>query len=345
MAGRKGGRHSMEQCKKEPQLSPADKKMGEPLDEQELEALYAWVDGIPISRPKKNIARDFSDGVLVAEIVKYFFPFMVEIHNYTPSNNSKTKEATWRLINRRVFNKLNFELADDVIKDLVCCKPGMIEKVLLMLQVKIESATYARGHMNDKPEADQHQASPGRRDGRPGKFGGDAKTKNFGKAKQLISSERLDLHAPVKRTNNDTEQYHDSDITSDIDARTPYEVIRFDDYGFFIDHRYLENRGWNSGEQESKASKQGYKPVQVGVPKKRMGPLVEPDMVPRYVVEEKEQEILSRDETVQILNAKIAKLEHLLHLKDMRISELESKANGYASDKRTNYNYRVYNKQ
>ena len=32
------------------------------LNEQELEHLYAWVDQIPLSRPKKHIARDFSDG-------------------------------------------------------------------------------------------------------------------------------------------------------------------------------------------------------------------------------------------------------------------------------------------
>ena len=30
--------------------------------EEELQDLYMWVDGIPLSRPKKNIARDFSDG-------------------------------------------------------------------------------------------------------------------------------------------------------------------------------------------------------------------------------------------------------------------------------------------
>ena len=37
-------------------------RMEEPLDEQELESLYAWVDSIPLSRPKRNISRDFSDG-------------------------------------------------------------------------------------------------------------------------------------------------------------------------------------------------------------------------------------------------------------------------------------------
>ena len=32
------------------------------LNETQLEDLYSWVDTIPLSRPKKNIARDFSDG-------------------------------------------------------------------------------------------------------------------------------------------------------------------------------------------------------------------------------------------------------------------------------------------
>jgi hypothetical protein len=33
--------------------------------EEELQELYVWVDQIQFSRPKRNIARDFSDGVLL----------------------------------------------------------------------------------------------------------------------------------------------------------------------------------------------------------------------------------------------------------------------------------------
>ncbi len=33
-----------------------------PIPDEELEALYMWVDGIPLSRPKKNLSRDFADG-------------------------------------------------------------------------------------------------------------------------------------------------------------------------------------------------------------------------------------------------------------------------------------------
>ena len=54
-----------------------------PLNEEELNNIYNWVDEIPLSRPKKNIARDFSDGVLMAEIVKHYYPTMVELHNYS----------------------------------------------------------------------------------------------------------------------------------------------------------------------------------------------------------------------------------------------------------------------
>jgi len=32
------------------------------LDEETLQYLYAWIDKIPLSRTKRNISRDFSDG-------------------------------------------------------------------------------------------------------------------------------------------------------------------------------------------------------------------------------------------------------------------------------------------
>ena len=32
------------------------------LDDDELQKIYCWVDSIPLSRPKRNIARDLSDG-------------------------------------------------------------------------------------------------------------------------------------------------------------------------------------------------------------------------------------------------------------------------------------------
>ena len=34
------------------------------LDNKILEDLYQWIDSLPLSRPKKRIERDFSDGNL-----------------------------------------------------------------------------------------------------------------------------------------------------------------------------------------------------------------------------------------------------------------------------------------
>ncbi|XP_052771650.1 sperm flagellar protein 1-like isoform X12 [Mya arenaria] len=276
--GAKGHDHHNHQAQ-----SDVPEKMEQPLDEQELESLYAWVDSIPLSRPKRNIARDFSDGVLVAEIVRHFFANegIVELHNYTAANATPKKKENWYYLNRKVFGKMNFELADDVINDLVCCKQGMIEKVLLMLQVKIKRAQYARQHQSDKPEADQHTSmSPGRKDGRTIKVGMDD-TKGRLKTKQLQ-------------------------------------------------------------DQKPKPKKTG----PAVIPKKRPGPIVESDSVPRYVVEEKEQEVLSRDETIQMLQNKVQKLEQLLTLKDMRISELTEKQyiNSTSSNGPSNYGkHRNYN--
>ena len=35
------------------------------IDEEEMQSVYNWVDEIPLSRPKRNIARDFSDGGII----------------------------------------------------------------------------------------------------------------------------------------------------------------------------------------------------------------------------------------------------------------------------------------
>ena len=69
------------------------------LNEEELNLIYNYVDDIPLSRPKRNISRDFSDGVLVAEIVYHFIPKLVEIHNYSAANSSQKKLYNWDTLN------------------------------------------------------------------------------------------------------------------------------------------------------------------------------------------------------------------------------------------------------
>jgi hypothetical protein len=58
-----------------------------------------------LSRPKKNITRDFADGVLLAEIISHYFPKLVELHNYIASTSAATKLANWNTLNSKY--KLN----------------------------------------------------------------------------------------------------------------------------------------------------------------------------------------------------------------------------------------------
>ena len=81
---------------------------------------------------------------------------IIKQFEFFPSNNNSVT-VHGNFFCRKVFSKMNFELAEDVINDVVAAKPGIIEKVLCMLRIKIERAKYAVIHQNEKPEADQHQ--------------------------------------------------------------------------------------------------------------------------------------------------------------------------------------------
>ena len=42
-------------------VNSPDNQVVSKISEEEMQEVYNWVDEIPLSRPKKNIARDFSD--------------------------------------------------------------------------------------------------------------------------------------------------------------------------------------------------------------------------------------------------------------------------------------------
>ncbi|KAK7930792.1 hypothetical protein WMY93_007187 [Mugilogobius chulae] len=112
--------------------------MDQELSEEELQDLYAWLDKIPLSRPKRHITRDFSDGVMAAEVVKYYFPKLVDLHNYVPANSKPQKLSNWNLLNRKVFSKLNFQVTEDTVEKIVQNTSGAIETVLKIIKEKVD---------------------------------------------------------------------------------------------------------------------------------------------------------------------------------------------------------------
>ncbi|KAM8780320.1 sperm flagellar protein 1-like [Rhynchonycteris naso] len=104
-----------------------------PLSPDALRRLYSWLDGLPLSRPKRHLARDFSDGVMLAEIVKHFHPRLVDLHNYVPTCNTDQKLSNWSILNRKVFHKLRFCVSEVDIRKVVSNTPGAIEPILCTL--------------------------------------------------------------------------------------------------------------------------------------------------------------------------------------------------------------------
>jgi hypothetical protein len=79
-------------------------------EDNQLMYIYEWVDSVPLSRPKKNIARDFSDGgkilfilVLMAEMIKNHIPKIVELHNYPAASSTSQKNYNWATLNSIIY--------------------------------------------------------------------------------------------------------------------------------------------------------------------------------------------------------------------------------------------------
>jgi hypothetical protein len=104
-----------------------------PDQENEINSImyiYEWVDTIPLSRQKKNIARDFNDGVLLAEMIKYHYPKLVELHNYPSASSTKQKLSNWNTLNNKVLKKLGLKISNEEINNVMNSKPNAIENLL-----------------------------------------------------------------------------------------------------------------------------------------------------------------------------------------------------------------------
>jgi len=132
----------------EPQEEQEDELNNVQDDESELMYIYEWVDSIELSRPKKNIARDFSDGVLLAEIIKSYLPHLVDLHNYPSCSNSKHKESNWNVLNNKVLKKMHIKLTKDEIDSIIKAKPLAIEKLLQRVYVVLQNKV----NMNNNKE-------------------------------------------------------------------------------------------------------------------------------------------------------------------------------------------------
>jgi len=141
---------------------------------QELSEIFAWVDQVPLSRPKRNINRDFSDGVLYAELVAAYFPKLVDIHNYVAASSVAQKKNNWSTLNKKVLTKIGIKLTAEDIMELSQAKVGAIEMALKQLCHKVNSCLIEK----EKKMAAQVAAARG--------DGNDGDNPNAGSTREVI---------------------------------------------------------------------------------------------------------------------------------------------------------------
>ena len=107
----------------------------------ELMYIYQWLDTLTLSHPKKNISRDFSDGQLLAEVIKHYCPKLVDLNTYLPAATTNQKCYNWNTLHNRVLKKLGVKLTKQEINDIILCKSLAIEHLLEKIYTGIEKFT------------------------------------------------------------------------------------------------------------------------------------------------------------------------------------------------------------
>ncbi|XP_061389304.1 sperm flagellar protein 1 [Musca vetustissima] len=102
--------------------------MPKKLNDQQLRELKEWLQLHEIVY--KNLHRDFSDGLLVVQLLKKFYPKLIDLHNYPPRNNTQLKVNNWETLNLKVLTKIGLQQNKNSIEKFAKAVPGAIESLL-----------------------------------------------------------------------------------------------------------------------------------------------------------------------------------------------------------------------
>lgn len=117
------------------------------LSINEIDNLLRWIDSFELTRCNKKLCRDFSDAVLTAEILKYEFPKLVELHNYPSRNAMNLKMDNWNTLNRKVLKKMNIQLKPEDIEKLSRADSERIEEFLFDVMNRINDIKTSESQM------------------------------------------------------------------------------------------------------------------------------------------------------------------------------------------------------
>lgn len=86
----------------------------------------------------------------MAELLKHFYPRLVELHNYASANGQLAKLNNWVTINRKILSKLNLGLEIESLRELSQAKPGVIDNLLLAVKYKTSKKQSVQRDLSDE---------------------------------------------------------------------------------------------------------------------------------------------------------------------------------------------------
>ncbi|XP_029041032.1 uncharacterized protein LOC114875194 [Osmia bicornis bicornis] len=269
---------------------------GRKLDEE----LYAWISTIPFSKPTKNLNRDFSDAVMMAEILKVYYPRCVDLHNYVPVSSINTKKENWSLLNRKVLSKIDMKLTKDMINQLANCQPGAIENVLVELRNKVSKNSDYQNSSNISGDYKD--------------FVEEGKKEEV--SEKVIASDKLTVYSADQLTLN-------TEPSKSILARVRENfliVLQWFVSWFFV-WNYIPSIKFQSLTYSENPPK---KDVESPRTEKISANDEEEESISRQVCAQLRQELREKNDVISTLNHKLAYLESAMKLQDLRISNLTS---------------------
>lgn len=118
----------MERREKGPPLQPMS------IPEDIVHFLESCSLGGRVSLLRKNLVYNFSDGILIAEIIHSKFPKIVPIHSFLDISNAEGRISNWKLLNDKVLYHFDINMSDYEI-DAVIRRVVTKEKIIAFFRL------------------------------------------------------------------------------------------------------------------------------------------------------------------------------------------------------------------
>lgn len=120
------------------------------LNDEQLQEIKEWLQLQEISY--KNLNRDFSDALPVANLLKKLYPKLIDLHNYPPRNSTQLKLNNWETLNHKVLTKLGLHQNKDMLDKLSKAIPGAMESLLCDIMLLERSQQNKGDQLPDEQE-------------------------------------------------------------------------------------------------------------------------------------------------------------------------------------------------